>query len=74
MNAPQSNSPPPESAEHVVGELIEFSPTDDLANPGGATSQLQPVQLTPVGHSAACGELRPTDDKLAHPDNRDIHS
>ena len=64
MSAKSNPNRPPASAEHVVGTLLEFSATDDLANPDGATLQLKPVELTPVGTSAARIEFRPADEQL----------
>lgn len=52
-----------------MGELFVFSP-DDLANPGAATAQLQPVELTPVGKPLSRTEFLPGDDKLSQPESR----
>ncbi len=70
MSTPRWSSQPPASAEHVVGQLFEFSPIDDLANPGGATVNLKPVELTPGGTSATRIEFLPTDDRLTSPESR----
>lgn len=70
MSARRKGARPPASAEHVVGELVEFSPTDDLANPGGATAQLKPVELTPVGTTAVRIDFLPADDKSNPPEHK----
>lgn len=65
MSARRRGARLPAAAEHVVGELFAFSPADDLANPGAATAQLQPVELTPVGTPLSRTEFLPGDDKLS---------
>ena len=70
MSARRHGARPPASAEHVVGELFEFSPADDLANPGASTAQLKPVELTPVGTPAGRTGFLPADDKLTEPEGR----
>jgi hypothetical protein len=70
MSVRRHGARPPASAGHVVGELFEFSPADDLANPGESTAQLKPVELTPVGTPLARTEFLPTDDKLFRQEGR----
>jgi hypothetical protein len=69
MNSRRPNRPPPESAEHIVGEPFEFSPDDDRVNAGKPLPP--PVELTPTGSVAPLVEFKPADDRTAEPEPRE---
>lgn len=64
---------PPSPTEHVVGEVLEFAPADDLANVGRPIPA--PIELTPIAPVSRVIEYRPEDDQarstgVIHPDRR----
>jgi hypothetical protein len=66
MKPRRSRRPPPDDAEHIVGEGFELSTDDDRVNAG---KPLPPtVDVTPTGPEVTVFELQPEDDKVAHPE------
>jgi hypothetical protein len=55
--------PPPENAEHIVGELFEFLPEHDQIKHSPADF----VELIPAGPEAEIWEIRPEHDLLNRP-------
>ena len=53
-------TPPPVDAEHIVGEMIVFTPEDDVLNAGKPLPPM--VELTPVGPPVTIFEFKPEDD------------